>query len=71
MLLVVILAAVIAFVTGFFGETGKQAATPSRDASGPTIHQQTEGNQSPAVISDRDVTITYGQPEKPEEKKKD
>jgi hypothetical protein len=107
-----------AYITGFFGEKGKQLATPSTQTfpvaqslgkedqetkntqphSGtpnpalpsskeqqtektkqgadktdpaPRIYQRTKGDQSPAIVSDRDVTITYGEPKKTKESKQD
>ena len=41
------------------------------DATAPRINQHTEGNQSPAIVADRDVTITYGAPQKSKTSKKD
>lgn len=35
------------------------------------IYQRTKGDQSPAIVSDRDVSITYGEPKKTKESKKD
>lgn len=37
----------------------------------PRINQHTEGSQSPAIISDRDVTITYGESKKQKASTKD
>jgi Na+-transporting methylmalonyl-CoA/oxaloacetate decarboxylase gamma subunit len=74
-ILFLVFLAVIAYITSFSTEKGKQHAdspkespavtSPSKDvqqktkdAKNQTITQHTKGNQSPAIISDGDVSIS-------------
>lgn len=57
--------ALIAYTQGFFGEKGKDHADTSTEPAkvsdqGNKTVQITKGNQSPAVVSDGDVSIYYG-----------
>ena len=66
-----ILIAFFAFITGYCSETGKLKASKESvhsekltpEGQGGLVNQQTEGDQSPAIVSD-DVIINYGSKEK-------
>ena len=58
-LIIVAIVAIIAWVKGFFGERGKQDASPPKERPDVSIEQRTEGDQSPAIISP-DVNLSYG-----------
>jgi|LGOV01.1.fsa_nt_gb flagellar basal body-associated protein FliL len=63
--LLLVLLAISAYVTIFSGEKAKQHANTSTqpvkvNGQGEKIFQTTEGNQSPAIVSDEDVNIEYG-----------
>lgn len=81
LVLLFVLVGIIAFVTSFCGEKGKQFAEPSKISNDTVttpkakqkqitnndrtkdnlkIEQHTEGNQSPAIVSNSDVKIEYG-----------
>jgi flagellar basal body-associated protein FliL len=62
--LLLVLLALSAYVTIFSGEKAKKHANTSTqpfkvNGQGEKIFQTTEGNQSPAIVSDEDVNIEY------------
>lgn len=53
--------AVSAYVTGFFGEKAKEHANAvNSNGKGERVYQATEGDESPAIVSDGNVNLEYG-----------